>query len=600
MPEPRTDRTPFLSLLALMQAAADLDDYSFPYWNALQVDACLAGLHQAPRTGAPLLTSPAAPTLALLGAGGMLAGGQTLEVGQTFVDTFGRETAPSVVATISTGDAIPDPLDAPTLSDPATAGSGFEGGTLEAWYSWTDASGGETGASPEAVLDLPYLAAGLYNTCTFTLPAPASDAGAAGANVYIRFRGGNIVLAKRIQSTNITTCTLDATVVDCYRSLPLSNTTNGSKAIQITGAPANGSEAPVYTRFYIRAQGATWPGDRRLRVGGADQWDPATVTYPLLYAGLSSNLAPGFPPATSLVKAIRPIDLATEITGLLDSSHVTGGGGGVDIVPYGTTPPDPAPGKLTVVQNFWGAQYMLRADQSDDIDDSQYLPLHLWGYAGLGDYLGFLGFFNDLTALQAQGYEPWSGVDCLAYVADTDAWYTWEEVQQAMSVGDVSPATDLSSGTAYKFDVSVDGGDPVTIELDKSVCVDFTSTIAEITKRLQMAGFVHLNAIWMSDHYGITGQSRTGDTIVITDGPDHDVAASLKLGVANGGDESTVGQGGWVKTPSSGQRGTFADVPSLPGTADEGDTAWVLDNGSAVVAMMRYESEAWVQKGTLA
>ena len=93
---------------------------------------------------------------------------------------------------------------------------------------------------------------------------------------------------------------------------------------------------------------------------------------------------------------------------------------------------------------------MLRADQSDDIDDSQYLPLHLWGYAGLGDYLGFLGFFNDLTALQAQGYEPWSGVDCLAYVADTDAWYTWEEVQQAMSVGDVSPATWSSRSAGWR------------------------------------------------------------------------------------------------------------------------------------------------------
>jgi hypothetical protein len=328
MPETRTDRTAFLSLLALMQAAADLDDYSFPYWNAQQIDACFAGLHQAARTGVVPLSNPAAPSLFLLGSGGMLAGGQTFEVGQTFVDAFGRETAASTVASLSTGDAIPDPLVAPTLSDPSTHDSGFEGGTLEAWYSWVDASGGETSAGPEAILDLPYLSGGLFNRCTFSLPDAASSVGAAGANVYIRFRGGNVVLAKRIQSSSATDCTLDATVVDCYRSLPLSNMTNGAKAITITGAPVAEGESALYTRFYIRPQGEGWPGDRRLRLAGIDQWDPATVTYPLVYSGLSTDLAPGFPPATSQVKAIRPIDLTTEVTGVLPAANMEGGAGG--------------------------------------------------------------------------------------------------------------------------------------------------------------------------------------------------------------------------------------------------------------------------------
>ena len=322
MPETRTDRTPYLGLLALMMVAADIQGWSYPYWNTQQIDAALAALAQGPRDGTVLAAPDAAPTASVLSSGGSLPGGQSLEVVQTFVDVFGRETLAGPACALSTGAGMTDPLAAPTLTNPSSAGSGYEGGLLQAWYTWVDSAGGETLASPECDLDLPYLTGGLYTQVTFSLPCTPASVGAAGANVYICQRGGNIVLAKRILSSSATTCTLDANVADCYRSLPVANSTNGNKALQIT-AGASAPAGVAYTRFYVRPATQDWTaGDRRVKVSGADQWAPASVPYPITYAGLLTDLAPGFPPVVSQVKAFRPIDLTTEVLGRLDTSHI--------------------------------------------------------------------------------------------------------------------------------------------------------------------------------------------------------------------------------------------------------------------------------------
>lgn len=324
MLEERTERTTYQGLLALMLVAADSEAWGFPYWNSLLLDAALAGLAQAPRDGTAHLTAPAlAPTTALVTSGGTLAAGLSLEVVQTFVDEFGRETLAGPAATQSTGTPIADPAAAATFGAVTPSGAGYAGGLLELWYSWTDGAGGETLPSPVVTTDLPYLAGGLLNEVVVDLPSTPAAAGAAGANIYARHRSGNVVLAYQILVDSVSQATLSGVAADCYRTLPLANSTYSSRALDITGQAANGGESPSLTRFYLRPAGATWSaGDRRLKLAGVDEWDPATVVYPLRYTGATGELAPGYPPSVSQVKAIRPVDLASETTGTLAETQI--------------------------------------------------------------------------------------------------------------------------------------------------------------------------------------------------------------------------------------------------------------------------------------
>lgn len=316
MAEIKTDRTSFLGLLALMLASADTQGWAYPYWNIQQIDAALNGLANASRDGiVPLVAPTVAPTLELVISGGQLAAGQTIEIAQTFIDAYGRETDAGALGIISTGVGLTDPVAAATLGTPSPEGSGFEGGLLEVWYAWTDDTGGETLAAPVVQTDLPYLTTGLYNQILVTLPSTPAVAGATGANIYIRHRGGNLVLASRIYVDTEDSILLDGVVSDCYRSTPLTNSTGSTRLINITGQ--GGVSGAIKTRFYVRLTGQTWTdGDRRLLVGGLDEWT-LPVTYPLAYTGLYGELASGWPPTISQVKAIRPTDLETETIGTL-------------------------------------------------------------------------------------------------------------------------------------------------------------------------------------------------------------------------------------------------------------------------------------------
>jgi len=317
--ETRADRTDYLGLLALMVAAADTHGWAYPYWNMLQLDAALNGLANAARTGAVPLNPPAvAPDLSLLTAGGALPGGRTIEVVQTFVDEWGRETAAGTQGSIFSGDALADPAVAPTPGTPTTEATGYGGGPLMIVFTWVDGNGGETMSSPAATVQLPYLAGNLYSQLDVTLPSTPAAAGAAQAWIYIQHRDGNVVLAKKITDPDTDTVTLDGNTADCYLTPPYTNTTGSTRAIEITGET---DAAAQKTRFYVRQTGEEWTtGDHRLTVGGADEWDIATVSYPLVYTG--TNLTAGWPPTVSQVKAIRPIDLATETSGTLDQAHL--------------------------------------------------------------------------------------------------------------------------------------------------------------------------------------------------------------------------------------------------------------------------------------
>lgn len=324
MPDERRERTDYQGLLALMLAPHDAENWSYPYWNIKQLDGALQGLALAPRDGVVHVTAPTVmPTATLSTSGGVLPAGQDLEIVQTWVDDYGRETLAGPVAALNTGTPIADPLVAPTFGAFTPSGTGFEGGLLEVWFSWTDGSGGETLPSPVAGTDVPYLSGGLLSEVVVDLPSTAAAAGAAGANIYARHRSGNVVLAYQILVDSVSQVTLTGVARDCYRMLPLANSTFASRSVNVTGQAANAGETPALTRFYLRPLAASWvAGDRRLKLSGLDEWDPDTVTYPLLYTGATGEIAPGFPPTVSQVKSIRPLDLATEIIGILSEALV--------------------------------------------------------------------------------------------------------------------------------------------------------------------------------------------------------------------------------------------------------------------------------------
>ena len=321
MPETRQERSAFLGLLALMQAAADSQNWSYPYHNILALDAVIEALHDATRDGSLPVTAPAsAPTLAISGATGNLFADQDLEVVQTFLDEYGRETGAGPIEHIYTGTTLADPVAAPTIGAVTSAGTGFEGGLLEVGFAWTDTQGGETVVSPWASVELPYLTGGLLSQVEISLPSTPSTAGAAGANIYAVHRSGNEVLAYKIETDSAQTITLTGAVVDCYRVAPTTNSTGAGKAIDITGVV--GPAEAVSTRFYVRPQGEAWTtGDRRLEDAGVDTFDVSQVSYPITFTG-PSMLAPGFPPTVSQIKTIRPIDLGVEVIGTLDDSHL--------------------------------------------------------------------------------------------------------------------------------------------------------------------------------------------------------------------------------------------------------------------------------------
>lgn len=328
MSENRTDRTTNLGLLALMQSPAGggpssgVQGWGWPYWNQLWIDAVIAALHDAARDGVALLTAPATgPTVELSAETGYLPAGQTLEVTQTWVDEWGRETDAGKVTEFGTGEGIPNPDTAPTLDTPTPAATGFDGGPLEVAYCWIDEMAGESLPSPIAQIDVPYRTGGLQSEVLVTLPATPVSVGAAGAFIYARHRSGNWVRAAAISDDTETEVTLDGTWISCFVSLPLANSTGAGRALDITGiaAPA----AAALTRFYIRTSGEAWTaGNRRLRVGGVDEWDPAVVTYPLVFRGGADEVAPGYPPPLTQIRPIRKIDLGTEVDGTIGAMQL--------------------------------------------------------------------------------------------------------------------------------------------------------------------------------------------------------------------------------------------------------------------------------------
>ena len=320
MPEQRTEFTDALALLALMKTNPDAYNWSFPYWNQLVLDAVINALHDAPRTSSALVADPTGSVGLAIGSGGELIAGVTVYVRQSFVDEYGRETAATTAASQVTNDPIDDPAAGPTVtyvSDPTT---GYDGGPLNIWITYSDGSGGETLPSPIVQEDLPYNYGGALNLVNVEVPTSPTGLGVDAIYVYAQWRGGNVVRAAEITGTDVDVDIDPSNPLDCYPVLPSYNTTNRTQKITIT--PVSTPTNAVYTRFYIKDLESDWTGDLRLTLNSADEWAVGSIPSPLEYSGAAGEKGPGYPRDMSAVLPVRAIDLAAEVEGILDETFI--------------------------------------------------------------------------------------------------------------------------------------------------------------------------------------------------------------------------------------------------------------------------------------
>jgi len=92
-------------------------------------------------------------------------------------------------------------------------------------------------------------------------------------------------LAVSITDPDEDTALLDGTIQDCYRSLPLENTTEATRIVNITGiAGGSGNYLNAeLTRFYVREAGSAWTiEDHRLKIGGqtSGMSTPSRILWP--------------------------------------------------------------------------------------------------------------------------------------------------------------------------------------------------------------------------------------------------------------------------------------------------------------------------------
>ncbi len=120
---------------------------------------------------------------------------------------------------------------------------------------------------------------------------------------------------------------------------------------------------------------------------------------------------------------------------------------------------------------------------------------------------------------------------------------------QGDSFSDASPSTDISGGSNANLRINGDGFGVVAVTLVKTGKTTGTLIAAELESKinaaLEAAGSD--SRVWVTFSGGVyivrSQKTGTGSSVVITAGLSLDVTADLKLGVANGGDES-VGEAG--------------------------------------------------------
>ena len=258
-------------------------------------------------------TPGAGPNLAVDPSGGSIAASLRLYYQYTIVDPDGNESAASPIATIDTPTAVREPQ-APT-STTITGSGNLEPGT----YSYVcSAYVSATTLETKAQNSVPAVVYGTNPSNSVQLTLPDLPLGASGLNIYRRAPSGlhYLWLASVAAPSSGDQYLDDGTVTPDYdRTLPPSNRTSGSNAIQISLPGATPTIADGWSwRIYRTTTPLDWSR------AYLDQVNPegATPSTPVAYVDIGAGTLPGSPPtAAQVIQSPPKIDLtdAAEITG---------------------------------------------------------------------------------------------------------------------------------------------------------------------------------------------------------------------------------------------------------------------------------------------
>jgi hypothetical protein len=356
--------TDYFGFTIVKDEAPSANDWAATYWNWKRLDGALyKAVTEHKHDGAGATGNPTgALALSSVNTGGSVLS-KTYYVCVTYVDAAGLETAKSTTATLVINEALVAP------SAPVLVSTGAHtGGLTDTSYSYKLAyakGSGETTASSPLTVSLP----GTEETeITFSFTSIASAANDADKIIIYRRSGtsGSYVKLAEITNTATTSYTDDNTgVPTCDKGPVTYNTTGGENVMTIDWSDLDIENAEAI-RIYISSTD-TWTGATLFLA----EVDMTVATPPSNYEWDGSTaVSTGKPPAiTQSLSNPSKIDLATEVTGVLDLANLpeelT-----VAIYNYGDSVPTLDPGTIYALQFEENGVYRLMIAQPDPYSDA--------------------------------------------------------------------------------------------------------------------------------------------------------------------------------------------------------------------------------------
>lgn len=248
-----TSRTSYLQLLKLGAGdSLSAEGYDFTSGNMDKLDRAIQQALRRPTGAVGVLASPiVGPELTLDTSAGSIPAGTTVDYVFSYVDASGGETAASPIASITTPAPIPAP-DAPVPSRNDTGGSLLPGNYFYILSAYAGSNTSETRGGDRAQITLDTSSSAWVVTLTY----PSLPAGADGWNVYRRAPGETeYSFIASVASGPTTFVDNGSAVPNCTRRPPTQNRTNSSNSINVSlpgvlpELPAEAAYWKVYRRY---------------------------------------------------------------------------------------------------------------------------------------------------------------------------------------------------------------------------------------------------------------------------------------------------------------------------------------------------------------
>lgn len=232
------------------------------------------------------------PTLTLDTTQGVIPASTRVYYKYTYVDEQGNETAGSPETFVETPQALQAP-GAPTLAYTTTGGTLIAGNYFYTLTAYEDATTSETTSTSPNSITVP--TGTTTNKVTLTLPT--LPLGADGFNIYRKKPGGLGYFW--IASTVSTTTFVDTGFADdCNRTLPTTNTTNMSNAVEVCLPGATPTVPEGFTWKLYRTYTSGEYTNSRLAHIVEETFEGSGVIDPC-YTDLGAGTTTGQPPSTN-------------------------------------------------------------------------------------------------------------------------------------------------------------------------------------------------------------------------------------------------------------------------------------------------------------